>query len=63
MLLAHVSAFDRFDEILYLVENAYDLTLPDLGRDRPSIRCDILSQFELDRHHIGHTNPDYDPAS
>jgi hypothetical protein len=28
----HVSAFDRFDEILYLVEKAPDLTLPDFGR-------------------------------
>jgi hypothetical protein len=34
-------AFDRFDEILYLVEKASNLTLPDLGRNRPSIRCDF----------------------
>jgi hypothetical protein len=43
-----VSAFDRFDEILYLVENASDLTLPDLGRNRLSIRCDFLSQCTLE---------------
>jgi hypothetical protein len=41
VLLALVRAFGRFDEILYLVENAPDLTLPDLGRNRPSIRCYI----------------------
>jgi hypothetical protein len=29
VLLTHVSAFDRFDEILYLVEKAADLTLTD----------------------------------
>jgi hypothetical protein len=38
----HVQSFDRFDEILYLVEKAPDLTLAD------SVRCDILSQFALD---------------
>jgi hypothetical protein len=31
-----VPAFDRFDEILYLVEKTSDLTLPDFGR------CHIL---------------------
>jgi hypothetical protein len=28
----HVPAFDRFDEILYLVENSSDLTLTDSAR-------------------------------
>jgi hypothetical protein len=32
MLLTHSPAFARFDEILYLVENASDLTLPDFVR-------------------------------
>jgi len=39
-----VRPFGRFDEITYLVEKTSDLTLPDLGRGRPSIRCDVLSQ-------------------
>jgi hypothetical protein len=34
VLLAHSPAFRRFDEILYLVEKASDLTLPDF------VRCD-----------------------
>jgi hypothetical protein len=34
-------AFDRFDETLYLVEEASDLTLTDLARRRASIRCYI----------------------
>jgi hypothetical protein len=37
----HVQSFGRFDEIVDLVEKASALTLPDLGRNRPSIRCYI----------------------
>jgi hypothetical protein len=40
-----VPPFDRFDEILYLVENASDFTLPDSQARRLQIRCDFLSQL------------------
>jgi hypothetical protein len=36
----HISAFDRFDEILYLVENAADLTLTDF------VRCHVREAIE-----------------
>ncbi len=36
----HLRSFGRFDEILYLVENASALTLPDFERRRSSSRCD-----------------------
>jgi len=49
----HVQSFDRFDEILYLVEKSSDLTLPALGRGRPTglphrSVATSLSQLRLD---------------
>jgi len=50
-------AFDRFDEILDLVEKTSDLTLPDLVRRRTSIRCDILSQLGLESRFTENLHP------
>jgi hypothetical protein len=46
VLLAHSPAFDRFDEILYLVEKASDLTLTDLICRRFSGCLELASCLE-----------------
>jgi hypothetical protein len=58
VLLAHVPAFDLFDEILYLVENASDLTLPD------SVRCHFpVAILFMSEAPLATLTPDYDAAS
>jgi hypothetical protein len=43
-------------------KNASDLTLPELERSRPSIRCDILSQVALECHDLPQLTPGDQPV-
>jgi hypothetical protein len=53
-------AFDRFDEILYLVDKASDLTLPDLERSLLGSVATSMWQFARESRFIDHISPDCD---
>jgi hypothetical protein len=52
----HSPAFGRFDEILYLLENPSDLTLPD------SVRCDSCRNSDMIPAHLLTTAADRPPV-